>query len=106
MTDNYNNVVVGLVGEVTNIGDVCMPGAPSNANQDLIELPKGPMTRARTKQLQEALTVLLVCIGDDTKSFDVGEAVDNSLKAQCTLLQTDFSSSPALQAQFSSNQLT
>ncbi|KAH1107681.1 hypothetical protein J1N35_011449, partial [Gossypium stocksii] len=76
------------------------------ANQDLIELPKGPMTQARTKQLQEALTALLVRIWDDTKSFDIGEAVDNSLKAQCTLLQTNFSSPPALPAQFSSNQLT
>ncbi|KAH1097474.1 hypothetical protein J1N35_014395, partial [Gossypium stocksii] len=39
--------------------DVCTIGAPSSANQDLIKLPKGPMTRACTKQLQEALTALL-----------------------------------------------
>ncbi|KAH1107804.1 hypothetical protein J1N35_011572 [Gossypium stocksii] len=84
----------------------CFSLAPPNANQDLIELPKGPITRARTKQLQKDLTALLVRIWDDTKSFDIGEAVDNSLKAQYTLLQTDFSSSPALPAQFSSNQLT
>ncbi|KAH1097466.1 hypothetical protein J1N35_014387 [Gossypium stocksii] len=64
------------------------------------------MTRACTKQLQEALTALLKRIWDETKSFDIEEAMDNSLKAQCTLLQTDFRSSPALQAQFSSNQLT
>ncbi|KAH1122103.1 hypothetical protein J1N35_005263, partial [Gossypium stocksii] len=56
--------------------------APSNANQDLIELPKGPMTRARTKQLQEALTALLLRIWDDNNVQDVQPNVEIHDKVQ------------------------
>ncbi|PPR97518.1 hypothetical protein GOBAR_AA23149 [Gossypium barbadense] len=73
---------------------------------DLIELPKGPMTQARTKQFQDALSALVKRIWEENKALDVGEAMDSSLKAHCTLFQSDFSSSPAFLAQFNSNQLT
>ncbi|XP_016675348.1 uncharacterized protein [Gossypium hirsutum] len=86
---------LNLIEEKSIDCDVCTPRAPSSANQDPIELPKGSMTRARTKRLQEALTALLTRIWDETKPLDVGEAMDISLKTQCTLLQADFSSSPA-----------
>ena len=85
--------------------DISLPGASSNANQELIELPKGPMTRARTKQIQDALSALVLRIWDDNKVHDVGGAKDNALKTPYTLLQSDFSSSPAPHAPFKSNQL-
>ncbi|KAG8490723.1 hypothetical protein CXB51_013780 [Gossypium anomalum] len=86
--------------------DVSTPGASLNANQDLIELPKGPMTRARTKRIQDALSALVMRIWDGNKVYDVGGAKDNSLKTPCTILQFDLSSSSAPHAPFSSHQLT
>ncbi|KAK5839650.1 hypothetical protein PVK06_008472 [Gossypium arboreum] len=75
--------------------DVSTLGAFSNTNQELIELPKGPMTQAQTKQFQDALSALVMRILEENKALDVGEAMDTLLKTQCTLLQADFSSSRA-----------
>ncbi|KAK5812155.1 hypothetical protein PVK06_027569 [Gossypium arboreum] len=86
--------------------DVSTPGASSNANHESIELPKCPMTRARTKQIQDALSVLMLRIWDDNKVNDIGGAKDNALKTPCTILQSNLSSSPSPHAPFSSNQLT
>ncbi|XP_052880486.1 uncharacterized protein LOC128286808 [Gossypium arboreum] len=85
--------------------DVSTPGASLNAKEDQIELPKGPMTRARTKQIQDAITALVMRIWEDSKVLDVGRAKDDSLKTPYTLLQFDFSSSPAPHAPFSFHQL-
>ncbi|KAK5835562.1 hypothetical protein PVK06_011254 [Gossypium arboreum] len=55
------------------------------------------MTRAQTKQFQDALSALVMRILEENKALDIGEAMDTLLKTQCTLLQADFSSSPAPQ---------
>ncbi|KAK5794080.1 hypothetical protein PVK06_035277 [Gossypium arboreum] len=86
--------------------DVSTRGTSLNANHESIKLPKGPMTRARTKKIQDALSALVLRIWDDNKVHDIGGAKDNALKTPCTLLQFDLSSSPAPHAPFSSHQLT
>ncbi|KAH1129664.1 hypothetical protein J1N35_001042 [Gossypium stocksii] len=45
------------------------------------------MTRARTKQLQDALSALVLRIWDVNKVHNIGGAKDNALKTPCTLLQ-------------------
>ncbi|KAH1107801.1 hypothetical protein J1N35_011569, partial [Gossypium stocksii] len=49
-------------GKGSEVHDVSTPGASSNAILDSIELPKGPMTRARTKQIQDDLSALVLRI--------------------------------------------
>ncbi|XP_040944210.1 uncharacterized protein [Gossypium hirsutum] len=60
-----------------------------------IELPKGPMTRARTKQLQDAISAFVMRIWEDNQLYNIGGAKNNSLKTPCTILQSDLSSSSA-----------
>ncbi|KAK5839655.1 hypothetical protein PVK06_008477 [Gossypium arboreum] len=53
------------------------------------------MTRARTKQLQDAISAFVMRIWDDNQLYNVGGAKNNSLKTPCTILQSDLSSSSA-----------
>ena len=47
------------------------------------------MTRARTKQLQDAISAFVMRIWDDNQLYNVGGAKNNSLKTPCTILQSD-----------------
>ncbi|KAK5811775.1 hypothetical protein PVK06_027144 [Gossypium arboreum] len=47
--------------------DVTMPRGSTSSKPDPIELPKGPITRARAKHLQEAISTLFAQLWNDNE---------------------------------------
>ncbi|KAA3466139.1 Transposon Ty3-I Gag-Pol polyprotein [Gossypium australe] len=72
--------------------DVSMPGSSTTSNSDPLELPKGPMTQARAKRLQEVVFALVTQLWSNSQVDDVGQARDNILEILCILVQADFCS--------------
>ena len=85
--------------------DVTTPQAPSSPRLDSLELPKGPMTRARSKRFHEVVSALLFKFWKENQLVEDEEARSNSLKKPCTLVQANFSSILAFLARFNSDQL-
>ena len=81
------------------------PQAPSSPRLDSLELPKGPMNRARSKRFHEVVSALLFKFWKENQLVEDEEARSNSLKKPCTLVQANFSSILAFLARFNSDQL-
>ncbi|MFQ6667715.1 hypothetical protein Gotur_033634 [Gossypium turneri] len=69
-------------------------------------LPKGPITQARAKLFNEAISALVSRILVEVLSKPIDEVCTSSMKTPCNLLQVDLSSLIAPRAPFSSNQVT
>ncbi|KAH1063956.1 hypothetical protein J1N35_028943, partial [Gossypium stocksii] len=69
--------------------NVTMPRSSSSSNSDLIKLPKGPMTRARAKRLQEAISILFAQLWNENKFHVKEEVWVNPSVNPCTFVQVE-----------------
>ncbi|KAK5839767.1 hypothetical protein PVK06_008604 [Gossypium arboreum] len=72
--------------------DVATPQGSTSSKPNHIELPKGPITRAQAKRLQEAVSALFAQLWNDNELQAKGIDWASLVQAPYTLVQADFNS--------------